>query len=287
MDVVSHPLFASLHPTGSHPESSRRLAVLHERFALCRVRAGDARRTCCAATRRRFSSAYGRSAAGSTPTRSAPRRPTRRRCSRRARRSRRCGAAASRSRGRPATTRGRDRRWASASSTRSRSPRAGRRPSSASGASRSSTGTSTTETARRTSSATTRRSSSSSLHQWPFYPGTGGPDEQGETLLNIPLAAGTGDDAYLAAFDAAESAIAAFEPELLLVSAGFDAHVDDPLAELRADSTDAFRELARRASRLAPRVAAVLEGGYNLETLPGLVAAALDGFSGETPSALR
>ena len=118
-----------------------------------------------------------------------------------------------------------------------------------------------------------------SLHQWPFYPGTGGPDEQGETLLNIPLAHGTGDGAYLAAFEQAERAIAAFEPELLLVSAGFDAHVEDPLAGLEL-TEDAFRELARRASRLAPRVAAVLEGGYNLETLPDLVAAALDGFSG-------
>jgi acetoin utilization deacetylase AcuC-like enzyme len=118
-----------------------------------------------------------------------------------------------------------------------------------------------------------------SLHQWPFYPGTGGPNEQGETLVNIPLAAGTGDGAYLAAFEQAERAIEAFDPELLLVSAGFDAHVDDPLAGLEL-TEDAFRELASRASRLAPRVAALLEGGYNLETLPDLVAAALDGFSG-------
>jgi acetoin utilization deacetylase AcuC-like enzyme len=116
-----------------------------------------------------------------------------------------------------------------------------------------------------------------SLHQWPFYPGSGGPDEQGETLVNIPLAAGTGDAGYFEAFARAELAIAAFEPELLLVSAGFDAHVDDPLAGLEL-STGAFTELARRAARLAPRVAAVLEGGYNLETLPDLVAAALEGF---------
>jgi acetoin utilization deacetylase AcuC-like enzyme len=116
-----------------------------------------------------------------------------------------------------------------------------------------------------------------SLHQWPFYPGTGGPEEQGETLLNIPLFAGTGDEEYLAAFEQAEEAIAGFEPELLLVSAGFDAHFEDPLAGLElTDHT--FRELARRATALAPRVAAVLEGGYNLTTLPGLVAAALDGF---------
>jgi acetoin utilization deacetylase AcuC-like enzyme len=117
-----------------------------------------------------------------------------------------------------------------------------------------------------------------SLHQWPFYPGTGGPDDQGENVLNLPLDAGTDDDEYFAAFERGERAIAAFEPDLVLVSAGFDAHVEDPLAQLRL-SDEAFRELARRAAALAPRVAAVLEGGYNLETLPRLVEAALDGFS--------
>jgi acetoin utilization deacetylase AcuC-like enzyme len=117
-----------------------------------------------------------------------------------------------------------------------------------------------------------------SLHQWPFYPGTGGPDEQAATLVNLPLPAGTGDAGFLAAFERAERAIAAFEPELLLVSAGFDAHEDDPLAQLEL-STGVFTELARRASALAPRVAAVLEGGYNLATLPDLVEAALEGFS--------
>ncbi len=116
-----------------------------------------------------------------------------------------------------------------------------------------------------------------SLHQWPFYPGSGGPGEQGETFLNLPLAAGTGDEGYLEAFAKAERAIGAFEPELLLVSAGFDAHRDDPLAQLEL-STGSFEELARRASALAPRVAAVLEGGYNLDTLPDLVGAALAGF---------
>jgi acetoin utilization deacetylase AcuC-like enzyme len=117
-----------------------------------------------------------------------------------------------------------------------------------------------------------------SLHQWPFYPGSGGPGEQSETLVNIPLAAGTGDFGYLKAFETAEAAILGFEPGLLLVSAGFDAHAADPLAELEL-SVDAFGELARRASGLAPRVAAVLEGGYNLETLPDLVGASLEGFS--------
>ena len=61
-----------------------------------------------------------------------------------------------------------------------------------------------------------------------------------------------------------------FEPDLVLVSAGFDAHEDDPLAGMRV-TEDGFRELASRSAALAPRVAAVLEGGYNLATLPGLV----------------
>ena len=64
----------------------------------------------------------------------------------------------------------------------------------------------------------------------------------------------------------------------MLVSAGFDAHVDDPLADMRV-TEDGFRELARRCAALGPRVAAVLEGGYELDTLPALVDAALDGFT--------
>ena len=63
------------------------------------------------------------------------------------------------------------------------------------------------------------------------------------------------------------------------MSAGFDAHAADPLAQLEL-STEVFGELARRATRLAPRLAALLEGGYNLATLPELVEAALDGFTG-------
>jgi acetoin utilization deacetylase AcuC-like enzyme len=118
-----------------------------------------------------------------------------------------------------------------------------------------------------------------SLHQWPFYPGSGGPEEQRETTVNVPVSAGSGDDEYLRAFeDVVEPALARFEPELVLVSAGFDAHVDDPLAEMNV-TADGFRELARRCRDAAPRVAAVLEGGYNLETLPALVDAALEGLS--------
>jgi acetoin utilization deacetylase AcuC-like enzyme len=117
-----------------------------------------------------------------------------------------------------------------------------------------------------------------SLHQWPFYPGTGGPEDQAETTVNIPLSAGCGDDVYLAAFEQiVEPAVAEFEPELMLVSAGFDAHVDDPIAFMEV-TADGFRELSRRCAALAPRVAAVLEGGYDPATLPGLVEAALAGF---------
>jgi acetoin utilization deacetylase AcuC-like enzyme len=117
-----------------------------------------------------------------------------------------------------------------------------------------------------------------SIHQWPFYPGSGGPDDQGERTLNIPLSAGSGDEEYQRAFDhLVEPAVRAFAPDLVLVSAGFDAHIEDPLAGMHV-SEDGFRELARRSAALAPRCAAVLEGGYNLGTLPRLVAAALEGF---------
>ena len=118
-----------------------------------------------------------------------------------------------------------------------------------------------------------------SLHQWPFYPGTGGPHEQAETLLNVPLPAGSTDEDYLRVFEErVEPAVAAFEPDLVLVSAGFDAHEEDPLAAMLVTEAG-FRELARRSAALGPKVAAVLEGGYNLESLPRLVSAALDGFS--------
>ena len=118
-----------------------------------------------------------------------------------------------------------------------------------------------------------------SMHQWPFYPGTGGPGEGDETTLNVPLPAGSGDDDYLLAFDELVApAVRAFDPDLVLVSAGFDAHVDDPLAQMFV-TEEGFRELAQRSAELGPRVAAVLEGGYDPATLPGLVAAAREGFA--------
>jgi acetoin utilization deacetylase AcuC-like enzyme len=118
-----------------------------------------------------------------------------------------------------------------------------------------------------------------SLHEWPFYPGTGAPGEGNETTVNVPLRAGSGNEEYLRAFEeVVEPAVRGFEPDLLIVSAGFDAHADDPLASMQMTG-HGFRQLARRCRGLAPRVAAVLEGGYNLDTLPGLVHAALDGLS--------
>ena len=118
-----------------------------------------------------------------------------------------------------------------------------------------------------------------SLHQWPFWPGSGGPGTSGAHRVNVPLTAGSGDAEYVQVFgDVVEPAVRGFAPDLVLVSAGFDAHRADPLADM-ALTDDGFRELARRVAALAPRLAAVLEGGYNLDTLPGLVEAALEGFT--------
>jgi acetoin utilization deacetylase AcuC-like enzyme len=121
-----------------------------------------------------------------------------------------------------------------------------------------------------------------SLHQSGIYPGTGATGEGGATTVNVPLRAGSGDAEWLDAFARhVEPALGRFEPELVLVSAGFDAHEDEDLYLVDMRVTDeGFRELARRCAGLAPRVGAVLEGGYNLATLPRLVAAALEGFAG-------
>jgi acetoin utilization deacetylase AcuC-like enzyme len=121
-----------------------------------------------------------------------------------------------------------------------------------------------------------------SLHQWPFWPGTGGPGSSAEGIVNVPLEAGSGDEDYREAFaKVVEPAVRAFDPDLVLVAVGLDAHRDDPLAEM-AVTADGFRELSRRCAALGPRVGAVLEGGYNLGTLPGLVEAVIAGFEGET-----
>jgi len=117
-----------------------------------------------------------------------------------------------------------------------------------------------------------------SLHQWPFYPGTGGPGDSDETTVNIPLPAGCRDDEYLAAFEAdARPAIERFAADLLLISAGYDAAEADPVGGMRL-TDDAFRVLAERTSGLAERRALVLEGGYDVDALPRLVGATLAGL---------
>jgi acetoin utilization deacetylase AcuC-like enzyme len=98
-------------------------------------------------------------------------------------------------------------------------------------------------------------------------------------VVNIPMNAGDGDAEYFEAWGTVERAVKRFAPDLLLVSAGFDAHEEDPLAGMRV-TADGFRELAARLRGAAPRLAAVLEGGYNLATLPGLVRSAHEGFAG-------
>jgi acetoin utilization deacetylase AcuC-like enzyme len=119
-----------------------------------------------------------------------------------------------------------------------------------------------------------------SLHQAGVYPGSGAAAESDKTTINVPLAAGSGDGEWIGAFErVVEPAVARFRPELVLVSAGFDAHEEEDIYLVDQRVTDdGFRELAHRCSTLAPRHAAVLEGGYNLATLPRLVAAAIAGF---------
>ncbi len=126
-----------------------------------------------------------------------------------------------------------------------------------------------------------------SLHQAGIYPGTGSVGEGGATTVNVPLRPGCGDAEWVHAFERhVEPAVARFRPELVLVSAGFDAHEEEDIYLVDMHVTDdGFRELARRCALLAPSVAAVLEGGYNLETLPRLVAAAVAGFSEESTTA--
>ena len=117
-----------------------------------------------------------------------------------------------------------------------------------------------------------------SLHQWPLYPGTGGPGTSRGNVLNVPLAAGSDDTAYRAAFRAeVEPFVGRFEPDLVVVSAGFDAYRLDPLAGMELTEAG-FHALAAASVRLAPRLAVVLEGGYVPVALPDLVAAAIEGF---------
>jgi acetoin utilization deacetylase AcuC-like enzyme len=129
-----------------------------------------------------------------------------------------------------------------------------------------------------------------SLHQFPLYPGTGGLDECGSGdgagyTVNVPWPAGLGDGDYLHALYALLVPIAdRFKPDLVLVSAGFDAHDDDPLAAMRL-TTRGFAEMAGVVKAIADkhargRVVLVLEGGYDLGAMPRSLRACADVLSG-------
>lgn len=127
-----------------------------------------------------------------------------------------------------------------------------------------------------------------STHQFPYYPGTGAADEVGGSrarglTVNVPLPAGaTGDVVRRALDEVAAPTIEAFGPTWVLISAGFDAHRADPLADLALSSGD-FAGLARAVAAWSPRpgrVAVFLEGGYDLAALRSSVAATLGALTG-------
>ena len=132
-----------------------------------------------------------------------------------------------------------------------------------------------------------------SVHQSPFYPGTGRAEEvgKGEGLgftANVPLSAGSGEDLYAAAFAGVfVPLLQEFGPEVILVSAGFDAHADDLLGGMSLESRS-FRRFAALISGLSREVGAappafILEGGYNLDALTDSVAATMQGVGEEAP----
>jgi len=119
-----------------------------------------------------------------------------------------------------------------------------------------------------------------STHEMPLYPGTGAIGERGEhdTIVNAPLSAGDGGDAFREAFETAIlPRLREFKPDILIISAGFDAHTRDPLANLNlveADYTWVTKKLMEIADFSAQgRVVSLLEGGYDLQGLSRSVAA--------------
>ena len=112
-----------------------------------------------------------------------------------------------------------------------------------------------------------------STHQFPFYPGSGTEHEKGKynNIFNIPLPAGTTSEEYLNAYEHVLKKIKEFKPEFVLLSAGFDAHKDDPLAQFQLESKD-FYEITKRTLELSKlycdgKVVSILEGGYDLSAL--------------------
>jgi histone deacetylase 6 len=128
-----------------------------------------------------------------------------------------------------------------------------------------------------------------SMHQFPFYPGTGnfdevgGPEARGRTV-NVPWPPGCGDAEFLAAFDRLLLPIARrFAPDLVLVSAGFDAAAGDPLGSLRV-SPEGYAAMTARLKALASgRLVLALEGGYNLSAIARSAEACLRILLGEEP----
>jgi len=112
-----------------------------------------------------------------------------------------------------------------------------------------------------------------STHQFPYYPGSGTEREKGayNNIFNIPLPAGTNSEEYLNAYEFVLKKINQFKPEFILLSAGFDAHKDDPLAQFQLESKD-FYEITKRTLELSKlycngKVVSILEGGYDLLAL--------------------
>ena len=112
-----------------------------------------------------------------------------------------------------------------------------------------------------------------STHQFPFYPGSGTEQEKGKynNIFNIPLPAGTTSEEYLNAYEFVLKKIEEFKPEFILLSAGFDAHKDDPLAQFQLKSID-FYEITKRTLELSKlhcngKIVSILEGGYDLNAL--------------------
>lgn len=131
-----------------------------------------------------------------------------------------------------------------------------------------------------------------SLHQYPFYPGTGAAGEQGGGrgegfTINLPLPAGCTDAIYVEAFtELVVPALEAFQPELMLISAGFDAHRSDPLGQMQV-STECFGELAALVQEAADRccegrLVLILEGGYNLDALGASVVQVIETLDGRS-----
>ena len=112
-----------------------------------------------------------------------------------------------------------------------------------------------------------------STHQYPYYPGSGSEKENGKynNVLNIPLEAGTTGNEYLNAYEKVLDKLKEFKPEFLLFSAGFDAHIDDPLAQLRLSSEDFYKITKRTLEVSKPfcngNIVSILEGGYELRAL--------------------